>query len=1137
MPSTYTLNNGIELIGTGEQSGTWGDTTNTNLQLLDSALDGQVTVTLASAGSSGSPNALPISDGAASNGRNRMVVFDDGADLGATAYVQLTPNDAEKIIYIRNDLSGSRSIILFQGTYNASNDYEVPAGTTAIVYFDGAGSGAVAANVFNNAHFDAMNVVGNVTVGGNATVTGTVDAGTVEFDNLSGTGAVSVTNILDEDNMASDSATALATQQSIKAYVDAQVGANNELSEVLANGNTTGGTDIAVSSGDDITFADSSKAIFGAGSDLQIYHDGSNSYVKDAGTGDLKIQGASVSIETGGGNLYFKGDSNVALLYHTNNQKLATTSTGVDITGTLTSDGLTVDGNDVFFNNGWIKSNSSLRIDVDNDNNQTDRAFFVSRGNASADMLKVSENGDISFYEDTGTTPKFFWDASAESLGIGTSAPSYPLHVQGTTSAGDVAALVTNHSNDGSATLRLSPSTISTRGAFIRGLATSASGQPTDLLFATGAAYSDATERMRIDSSGNVGINTASPTQPLDVNGNVNVAANISSSADSYIYSYAGGSVGAVLSGFQLSGSGNTLQMFTASTERMRIDSSGNVGIGTSSPAGKLHVSAAAPASVPSAGTAGHPLAVGTNPYGLAGGALSSGNAYLQSTRWDGTATNYDLLLQPNGGRVGIGTSTPTAYLQIGALAGGDRTFQMYSAGATRGVLSTDGASGIFSIGATNDSTTGILTFKTGAALTERLRIDSSGNVGIGTSSISPVFGTTVKIFNSGSGGTLEIGGSSVNLRMFGSEGLSLGGIAMTTNHPLAFYTNDTERMRIDASGNVGIGTSSPNSYASKRLHLNGSSTSVALRLTTTTTGSTVDDGSDIEVSGSDLNIINRESANTVFFTANAERMRIDSSGNVMVGKTSPAGVSTNGVELRNDGIVIATKASGISGYFGRTSTDGEIVRFYRDSTPMGSIGTGLSSLAIGTGNTQLMFWNAQSGIFPSNGTTVTDNSINFGNPNYRFKDLYLSGGVYLGGTTSDNLLDDYEEGTWTPTVFGTGTAGTATYAQAVGTYTKVGNLVYAQCYVAFSSFTGTNNLQVRGLPFVGESGAYETHSGGCIIQNMPLPSGTVQVTPRAQDGQSYIYFKCTKDNASEALLQCATGPSTIELSVTYRTN
>ena len=198
MPSTYTTNNGIELIATGEQSGTWGATTNTNLSLVDAALDGQVTITLVATGSSGSPNDLPVTDGSTSNGRNRLIIFSDGGDLGATAFVQLTPNDAEKIVYIRNSLTASRSILVFQGTYNASNDYEIPAGTTAVVYFDGGGAGAVAANVFNNAYFDSLRL-----------------------------GAVSVTAILDEDNMASDSATSLATQQSIKAYVDTQLTAED----------------------------------------------------------------------------------------------------------------------------------------------------------------------------------------------------------------------------------------------------------------------------------------------------------------------------------------------------------------------------------------------------------------------------------------------------------------------------------------------------------------------------------------------------------------------------------------------------------------------------------------------------------------------------------------------------------------------------------------------------------------------------------------------------------------------------------------------------------------------------------------------------------------------------------------------
>ena len=285
MPSTYTLNNGIELIATGEQSGTWGDTTNTNFELLDTSLDGQVTVTLASTGSSGSPNTLPVSDGAASNGRNRLVIFDDSSDLGGTAFVQLTPNDAEKIIYVRNSLSGSRSILLFQGTYNASNDYEVPAGTTAVVFFDGAGAGAVAANVFNNAHFDALNVVGNVDVGGNAAVTGTL--------------SVTSTSTFSDDVTLTGASYNVVWDKSDNA----------------------------------LEFADNAKAIFGAGSDLQIYHNGSHSYIDDTGDGVLILQtnGNNVSINSTGKNMgVFTKDAEVTL-YYDNAAKLATTSTGIEI--------------------------------------------------------------------------------------------------------------------------------------------------------------------------------------------------------------------------------------------------------------------------------------------------------------------------------------------------------------------------------------------------------------------------------------------------------------------------------------------------------------------------------------------------------------------------------------------------------------------------------------------------------------------------------------------------------------------------------------------------------------------------------------------------------------------------------------
>jgi hypothetical protein len=116
---------------------------------------------------------------------------------------------------------------------------------------------------------------------------------------------------------------------------------------------------------------------------------------------------------------------------------------------------------------------------------------------------------------------------------------------------------------------------------------------------------------------------------------------------------------------------------------------------------------------------------------------------------------------------------------------------------------------------------------------------------------------------------------------------LSVDNLKLDGNKIISTDTDGDIELEPDGTGivtiasDVGIGTTSPNSYASNRLHLNGASTSIALRLTNTTTGTTIDDGSDIEVSGSDLNIINRESANTVFFTGNAERVRIDSSGNV----------------------------------------------------------------------------------------------------------------------------------------------------------------------------------------------------------------------------------------------------------------
>jgi len=165
MASTYTSRLGIEKIGTGEQTGTWGDTTNLNFDIIDEAVAGVAQTVLSASGSSGSPNTLPITDGTLSVGRNAFVEFIDGGDLGGDAFVQLTPNDAERVMRFRNSLSASRTITIFQGTYNANNSVVLENGKDVVIKFDGGGAGAIASDA------NADLVMQGVTFGGKYTET------------------------------------------------------------------------------------------------------------------------------------------------------------------------------------------------------------------------------------------------------------------------------------------------------------------------------------------------------------------------------------------------------------------------------------------------------------------------------------------------------------------------------------------------------------------------------------------------------------------------------------------------------------------------------------------------------------------------------------------------------------------------------------------------------------------------------------------------------------------------------------------------------------------------------------------------------------------------------------------------------
>jgi len=198
----------------------------------------------------------------------------------------------------------------------------------------------------------------------------------------------------------------------------------------------------------------------------------------------------------------------------------------------------------------------------------------------------------------------------------------------------------------------------------------------------------------------------------------------------------------------------------------------------------------------------------------------------------------------------------------------------------------------------------------------------------------------------------------------------------------------------------VGIGTSSPTSYADTTLHVSGS-TGSTLKLSSDAQGNANTDGFDISHSGVTAFINNRENGDMQFRTNNVEAMRIDSSGNLLVGTTSGSSLingTVDGAGFSSTGIVLGSRSHNFSGDFNRRASDGDIVRFRKDGSTVGSIGTVSGDLYIGTGDTTLKFEDGADRIVPR-GTdgAQRDGAISLGSAGNRFNDLYLAGSVNIG--------------------------------------------------------------------------------------------------------------------------------------------
>ena len=165
MASTYTSNLGVEKIGAGEQAGTWGNTTNNNLDIIDRAINGVGAITL-----SGTSHTLTTSDGTLSEGGNKVLVL--GGSPSGTNTITISPNDQDKMYFVHNN--SGQTVIFTQGS---GGNVSIPNGSKSLIFADGAGSGAKVTDLLDGISFGGSKLNSTVVEINDAT-DGSVSPGT-----------------------------------------------------------------------------------------------------------------------------------------------------------------------------------------------------------------------------------------------------------------------------------------------------------------------------------------------------------------------------------------------------------------------------------------------------------------------------------------------------------------------------------------------------------------------------------------------------------------------------------------------------------------------------------------------------------------------------------------------------------------------------------------------------------------------------------------------------------------------------------------------------------------------------------------------------------------------------------------------
>jgi hypothetical protein len=354
------------------------------------------------------------------------------------------------------------------------------------------------------------------------------------------------------------------------------------------------------------------------------------------------------------------------------------------------------------------------------------------------------------------------------------------------------------------------------------------------------------------------------------------------------------------------------------------------------------------------------------------------------------TVDTNTLFVDSANNRVGIGTSSPYGALTVDTANGilniangntsGGTKIQAWGATPSNGYLAIEGYT------------------------KEYMRIDSSGNVGIGTTSIAGKF--NVGGGRSNFGANSEVYSIAVGYtqgRCNSGQTYYIGATDSATPDLVFSNAAGTERMRIDNSGNVGIGTSSPDAKMNIEQSGIGNFDSIILSRTTGNVGDAQsivwrqNDLSNLKAASISGEVTGASAGALVFNTATGgtltERLRLDASGNLLAAKTSTNTLGTVGHDFGVTGYAMHTRASSNVLYLNRTTNDGNIVEFYKDGTTIGSIGS-FNGVSYYGGTAGGIMFNGTA-INPTNGTAGrTDNINDIGALSFRYDDIYATNGT-----------------------------------------------------------------------------------------------------------------------------------------------